>query len=337
MKVAGLLGDLRQRHTFPIDGRAICQSGEDVGVGREIAEYFVPGPARAVQLSGLPNASVGDTIAAGTEIANEGSWLRGRPILLDYDARVVALNEEAGQVFLAGESGRRAVRANLTGTVLEHTRPGQITLSAPGFSLWCPLAFGGEAFGTLALAPDLGAALAGDYPGPAIAAIADGSALESIEQVWPANLNGLIAPSLPVGGVLAHRAGLDSNESLFAHLAEPTLGFSEGLGTATWPDALAAILRALAGNPACLLPANPGGYGQLLVSGPIPELEFDDQLIRGLASSGFIYGTFARSPGTLHLRPPGGPLIPAAAIACGDTELKIAPLNGERIVVRARQ
>ena len=337
MKVAGLLGDLRQRHMLPIDGRAICQSGEHVGVGREIAEYFVPGPARAVRLARLPNASVGDTIAAGTEIANEGGWLRGRPIRLDYDAKVVALNREAGQIFLAGESARRAVRANLTGTVMEDTQPGQITVSAPGFSLWCPLTFGGEAFGTLALAPDLGTALSGNYAEPAVVAISDGSALGSIAQVWPANMAGLIAPSLPPGGVLAQRADLDSGESLFARSVEPTLGFSEGLGTVAWPGALAAILRALAGNPACLLPAAAGGYGQLLVSGPIPELEFDEQLIRGLTSSGFVYGTLGWSPGAVHLRPPGGPLVPAVGMTCGDTELAIGSLNGERIVVRARQ
>lgn len=332
MKPAALFGTLSVGHRLPAGARLLCSPGQQVNPGAPIAEFHAPRNVRAVHLKYLEGAEVGDPIPAGTTVGGEGGW-RGRRQEIDWDARVVALNSDAGYAFLSGPEIRSEVKARIGGTV-GPIEPGRLVeITGEGLAIYCPIARGPSVFGTLALwGGDSGEAVS-DCPDATVLAVnadVDPGELTSLRSV---NLAGLLLPGLP-DSWLAEDAGIAAADDSAG--PEPiTYGVVGAVESSVLPEPVWSVLDAYSGCPVSLTVDADSGTGEFVVSGSAENAEIDCELVRGFGPDGIITGRSGDAANDLAVRIAGGRLLEGARLLVGEEAHTLAAANTEWVISKS--
>lgn len=332
MKPAALFGTLSVGHRLPAGARLLCSSGQAVIPGAPIAEFHAPRKVRAVSLKHLEGAEVGDPIPAGTNVGGEGGW-RGRRQEIDWDARVVALNSDAGYAFLGGPEFRSEIKARIGG-VVGPIEPGRLVeITGEGLAIYCPIARGPSVFGTLALrGGDSGEAVSA-YPDATVLAVNGDFDPGELTSPRSVNLAGLLLPGLP-GSWLAD----DSAVAAVDGSAGPVpiaYGVVEAVTSSVLPEPLWAVLAAYSGCPVSLSVDEDSGTGEFVVSGSAENAEIDCELVRGFGPEGIITGRRGDAADGLDVRIAGGRLLEGARLLVGEEAHALAAVNTEWVISKS--
>ncbi|MDE2936947.1 MAG: hypothetical protein OXP37_08965 [Chloroflexota bacterium] len=332
MKPAALFGTLSVGHRLPAGARLLCSSGQEVIPGAPIAEFHAPRKVRAVPLKHLEGAEVGDPIPAGTTVGGEGGW-RGRRREIDWDARVVALNSDAGYAFLSGPEIRSEIKARIGGVVGPIEPDRLVEITGEGLAMYCPIARGPSVFGTLALrGGDSGEAVSA-YPDATVLAVNGDFDPDELTSPRSQNLAGLLLPGMPDSWLADDSDIAAADES--AGPAPITYGVVEAVTSSVLPEPLWAVLEAYSGCPVSLTVDADSGTGEFVVSGSADNAVIDCELVRGFGPDGIITGRRRDAADIPAVRIAGGRLLEGARLLVGKEAHALAAANTEWVISKS--
>ena len=332
MRDAALIGTLSIDHRLPAGARLLCSPGQMVDPGAPIAEVNAPRKVLAVALKHLEGAVVGDSVPAGTTIGAERGW-RGRRREIDWDARVVSLNQAGGFAFLSGPEIRSEIRARIGGLVGPGESGQVVEITGEGLAMYCPMARGPGVFGTLELHGGDEVEPPSTYPDATVLAVSADFDPVELPAPRPENLAGLILPGMPASWLAAETAIADPEDA--AGPADFTYGVIEAVTASALPDSLWSVLATFTGCPVSLTVDPDCGTGELIVSGSAGEVEIDCAAVRGFGPHGTITGRREDADDGLAVRVAGGRLLEGIRVLAGPDAHALAAANVERIISRS--